>query len=70
MHVECCNSMRVSRDVKFVKSTSKLTFNAGIIFLNLAHPVYKMWIIREPNTIELWNKVYFEGKKAEIIYHV
>jgi len=29
------------------------TFGAGIIFLMLAHPVYKMRIIQEPNTLEL-----------------
>jgi hypothetical protein len=41
------------------------------IFLILAHPVYKMWIIQEPNTLELWNKLHFEkGKKTENIYHV
>jgi len=32
-------------------------------FLILAHPVYKMWIIREPNKLELWNKLHFEEKK-------
>ena len=31
--------------------------------LILAHPVYKMWIIREPNKLELWNKMHFEGEK-------
>jgi len=32
-----------------------LTFGAGIIFfLILAHSVYKMWIIQEPNMLELW----------------
>ena len=36
----------------------------------LAHPVYKMWIIQEPNTLELWNKLHFEEKKTESIYHV
>jgi len=41
-----------------------------IIFLNLAHPEYKMWIIQEPNTLELWNKLNFEEKKAYSIYHV
>ena len=29
----------------------------------LAHPVYKMWIIQEPNTLELWYKLHFEKKK-------
>jgi len=40
-----------------------LTFRAEIIFLILAHPVYKMWIIQEPNTLELWNKPNFEEEK-------
>jgi len=39
-------------------------------FLILAHPVYKMWIIQEPTTLELWNKLHFEEEKTEIIYHV
>ena len=48
-----------------------LTFGAGIIFfLILAHPVYKMWIIQEPNTSDLWNKLHFEEEKTESIYHV
>jgi len=45
-------------------------FGAGIIFFILAHPVYKMWIIQEPNTLELWNKLHFEEKRTESIYHV
>jgi len=32
-------------------------------FLILAHPVYKMGIIQEPNTLELWNKLHFEKEK-------
>ena len=36
-------------------------------FLILAHPVYKIWIIQEPNMLELWNKLHFEGKKGEYI---
>jgi len=36
----------------------------------LAHPVYKMWIIQEPNMLELWNKLYFEEKKTGSKYHV
>ena len=38
-----------------------------LFFLILAHPVYKMWIIQEPNTLELWNKLHFEEKKTESI---
>ena len=40
------------------------------MFLILAHPVYKMCIIQEPNKLELWNKPHFEEKKTESIYHV
>ena len=44
-------------------------FGAGIFFI-LAHPVYKMWIIQEPDKLELWNKLHSEEKKTENIYHV
>ena len=49
-----------------------LTFwRQNYFFLILAHPVYKMWITQEPNTLELWNKLHFEDKKKkESIYHV
>jgi len=45
-------------------------FGSGIIFLILAHPVNKIWITQEPNTLELWNKLHFEEEKRESIYHV
>ena len=41
-----------------------------LFFLILAHPVSKMWIIQEPNRLELWNKLHFEEEKTESIYHV
>jgi len=41
-----------------------------LFFSILAHPVYKMWIIQEPNTLELWNKLHFQEKKTESIHHV
>ena len=42
-----------------------------LIFLILAHSVYKMWITQEPNKLELWNKLHFkEKKKTESIHHV
>jgi len=41
-----------------------------IFFLILAHTVYKMWIIQEPNMLEWWNKLHFEEEKTESIYHV
>ena len=48
-----------------------LTFwRRNYFFLILAHPVYKMWIIQEPNKLELWNKLHFEKEKTESIYHV
>jgi len=28
-----------------------------------------MWIKQEPNKLELWNKLHFEEKKTESIYH-
>ena len=39
-------------------------------FLILAHSVYKMWIIQEPNMLELLNKLHFEEKETGSIYHV
>ena len=41
-----------------------------IFFFILAHSVYKIWIIQEPNKLELWNKLHFEEKKTESIHHV
>ena len=55
--------------VTFVKEVSRtnLAFNFLVpelfFFLILAHPVYKLWLIQEPNTLELWNKLHFEEKK-------
>jgi len=45
-------------------------FGAGIIFLILAHPVYKMWITQEPNKLDLWNKLHFKEEKTESVYRV
>jgi len=36
-----------------------------LFFLNSAHPVYKMWIIQEPNKLALRNKLHFEEKNGE-----
>ena len=41
-----------------------------LFFKILAHPVYKMWILLETNTLELWNKLHFEEEKTESIHHV
>jgi len=40
-----------------------------LVFI-LAHPVYKIWIMQEPNALELWNKLHSEDKKNENIYRV
>jgi hypothetical protein len=42
-----------------------LEFNLLVpeFFLILAHPVYKMWIIHEPNTLGLWNKLHLQEEK-------
>ena len=46
------------------KTTADINLLAPeLFFLILAHPVYKMWIIQEPNTLELWNKLHFEEEK-------
>jgi hypothetical protein len=37
-------------------------------FFNFSTPVYKMWIIQEPNTLELWNKLHFEAEKKQRVY--
>ena len=41
-----------------------------LYFLISAHPVYKMWIIQEPNKLALWNKLHFEEKKTGSIEYV
>ena len=44
--------------------TRRLNFwRRNYFLLILAHPVYKMWIIQETNTLELWNKLHFEEEK-------
>ena len=49
---------------------SVLTLWRRIFFSNLAHPVFKMWVIQKPNKVALWNKRHFEEKEMEIIHHV
>jgi len=50
---------------------SSLTFwRLNYFFKILAHSVYKTWIKQESNTLELWNKLHFEEKRTESIYHV
>ena len=35
-------------------------------FQIFAHPVFKMWVIRKPNKVALWNKRHFEEKKCRL----
>ena len=57
-------------DTSLNKTFILTCWRRNYFFLTLAHSVYKMWIIEEPNKLELWNKLHFEGKKTKSIYHV
>jgi len=46
----------------------KINFLAPEFFFILAHPVYKMLITQEPNTLELRNKLHFEEEKKRRVY--
>jgi len=37
-----------------------------LFFFNFSTSVYKIWIIQEPNTLELWNKLHFVEKNRRI----
>ena len=57
--------MQTSRKLDVWQIKWPLYFNLlapELFFLILAHSVYKMWILQEPNTIELRNKLHFEEK--------
>jgi len=43
--------------------TTLLTFWRWNYFFNFSTPCIKMWIIQEPDTLELWNKLHFEEEK-------
>jgi len=47
---------------------SLLTFWRRNYFFNFSTPVYKMWIIQQPNTLELWNRLHFEEKEKRKVY--
>ena len=61
-------SYRTERDLLSGTVPNTLHCNLSVpeFFLILAHPVHKMWIIQEPSVLELWNKLYFEGKKRRV----
>jgi hypothetical protein len=60
------HSLCVVGEEKLAFLSRRLNFWRRILFLILAHPVYKMWIIQEPNTLELWNKRHFEQEKWRV----
>jgi len=67
----------MSQFIKFYFTSSMLNmfrtltfWYRNYFFLILAHSVYKMWIIEEPNKLELWNKLHFEEEKMESINRV
>ena len=58
---------------KILHMTLNFATNIKINIFNLlapefffSAPVYKMWIIQEPNTLELWNKLHFEEEKWRV----
>ena len=55
--------VRIMKQTAFWREENGGYIQCLIIFLILAHPVYKMWIIQEPNMLELWNKLHFEERK-------
>jgi len=59
-----------SKEEKDFFNQSLTFWRRNYFFLILAHSVYKMWIKQDPNTLELWNKLHFEEKKTDSIYHV
>jgi hypothetical protein len=66
-------SIHLHRWWEILRLLAKIAFNLlepKLFFLILAHFVYKMWIVQEPNKLELWNKMHFEEKKTESIYNV
>ena len=62
VYIKWISAFHTNRTLKMI-----LTFWSRNYFLILAHPVYKMWIIQEQNTLELWNKLHFEEEKKESI---
>jgi len=53
---------------QLVHKRTALTFWHWNYFFNFSTPVYKMWIVQEPNMLELWNKLHFEEEKTESIH--
>ena len=68
VHYCAQNTPGLNHTTSKLKSTCNFNLLAPeLFFLILAHPIYKMWIIQESNTLELWNKLHFEEKNGEYI---
>ena len=71
MYFLCIALILWSLNIHCSDNKSQLTFwRRNYFLLILAHPVHKMWIIQEPNTLDLWNKLHSEEEKTQSIYHV
>jgi len=74
-----CRLMKAKRKKRKMPSSAQSAYRTKwklnrlapelLFFFILAHSVYKTWIKQEPNTLELWNKLHFEEKETENIYH-
>ena len=70
LHRACCRVTQLSYQLMHLHKIYTLTFWRRNYFFYFSTPVYKMWIIQEPNMLELWNKLHFEEKKTDSIYYV
>jgi len=68
---KCCSWHKwLFHYIQYISKSLTLWHRKYFFFLILAQPVYKMWIIQEPNKLALWNKLHFEEKKMESTEHV
>ena len=67
--IACRNYKKSSSDQEFFHNICYILtlWRRNFFFLILAHPVYKMWIIQEPNKLALWNKLHFEEKNKRTV---
>jgi len=74
IYIDVCFIMwmhRCSSDDRMVRLNKDVNLLAPeLFFLILAHTVYKMWITREPNKLELWSKLHFEENETGNLHHV
>ena len=62
-HFRTAPNSTCSNCAEFIASNKLTLWRRNYFFFNFSTPVYKMWIIQEPNTLALWNKLHFEEKK-------